>query len=68
MKKSQNESTTSSLIDYAYPCMMAENALKEAHKHMLNREYDEAIEQAFKAMVETRLMINAIKHMREGNP
>jgi hypothetical protein len=46
--------------------MMAENALKEAHIHMLNREYDEAIEQGFKAIVETRLMINAIKHMREG--
>lgn len=44
--------------------MMAENALKEAHKHMLNRDYDEAIEQALDAIVETRLMINAIKHMR----
>jgi len=59
---------TVELVDYAYPCMMAENALKEAHIHMLNREYDEAIEQALKAMVETKLMINAIKHMREGNP
>jgi hypothetical protein len=46
--------------------MMAENALKEAHKHMLNREHDEAIEQALKAIVETRLMINAIRHMKEG--
>jgi len=54
------------LIDYAHPCMMAENALKEAHIHMLNREYDEAIEQALKAIVETRLMINAIKHMKSG--
>jgi hypothetical protein len=44
--------------------MMAENALKEAHKHMLNREYGEAIEQALDAIVEIRLMINAIKHMR----
>lgn len=44
--------------------MMAENALKEAHKHMLNRKYDEAIEQAIDAIVETRLMINAIKHIR----
>jgi hypothetical protein len=52
------------LIDYAHPCMMAENALKEAHIHMLNREYDEAIEQAFKAIVETKLMINSIKHMQ----
>jgi hypothetical protein len=44
--------------------MMAENALKEAHKHMLNRDYDEAIEQALDAIVETRLMINAIRHMK----
>jgi hypothetical protein len=43
---------------------MAENALKEAHKHMLNREYGESIEQALDAIVEIRLMINAIKHMR----
>ena len=62
--KSTDISTTSSLIDYAHPCMMAENALKEAHKHMLNRKYDEAIEQAIDAIVETRLMINAIKHIR----
>ncbi len=64
--KSTDTSTPSSLIDYAHPCMMAENALKEAHKHMLNREHDEAIEQALKAIVETRLMINAIRHMKEG--
>jgi hypothetical protein len=31
---------------------------------MLNREYGEAIEQALDAIVEIRLMINAIKHMR----
>jgi hypothetical protein len=62
--KSTDTSTTSSLIDYAHPCMMAENALKKAHKHMLNREYGEAIEQALDAIVETRLMINTIKHMR----
>jgi hypothetical protein len=54
------------LVDYAYPAMMAENALKEAHIHMLNREYDKAIEQAFKAMVETKLMINAIRHTIEA--
>ena len=54
------------LVDYAYPAMMAENALKEAHIHMLNREYGKAIEQAFKAMVETKLMINAIRHTIEA--
>lgn len=53
------------MIDYAYPCMMAEKALKEAHSHMLNRNYDEAIEAGLKAIVETKLMINSIKDMKE---
>ena len=55
------------MIDYAHPCMMAENALKEAHIHMLNREYDEAIEEGLKAIAETKMMINAIKDMKEQN-
>jgi hypothetical protein len=53
------------IIDYAHPCMMAENALKEAHIDMLNNEHDEAIEQCFKAVAEVKLMINAINHMKE---
>lgn len=53
------------MIDYAYPCMMAENALKEAHIHMLNNEYDKAIEEGMRAIAETKLMINAIKDMQE---
>lgn len=53
------------MIDYAHPAMMAENALKEAHICMLNREYDEAIEEGLKAIAETRLMIQSIKHMKE---
>lgn len=54
------------MVDYAYPCMMAERALKEAHIRMLNNKYDEAIEEALKAMAETKLMINAIKDMKEN--
>lgn len=61
----KNMQTNISLVDYAYPCMMAENALKEAHIHMLNREYDEAIEEGLKAIAETKLMINAIRHEKE---
>lgn len=53
------------VIDYAYPMMMAENALKEAHIHMLNKEYDEAVEQMFAAMTEAKITLNAIKHMKE---
>ena len=61
----KNMQTNISLVDYAHPCMMAENALKEAHIHMLNREYGEAIEEGLKAIAETKLMINAIRHEKE---
>jgi len=38
------------VIDYAYPCMMAEKALKELHQAMLNNDYDAALEHALTAM------------------
>ena len=53
------------MIDYAYPMLMAENALKKAHQHMLKRDYDEAMEEVLKAMAECKLAMNAIKHMKE---
>jgi hypothetical protein len=56
---------TEALIDYAYPMMMAENAMKEAHIHMLNREYDQAVEQMLVAITEARMTLNAVKHMKE---
>jgi hypothetical protein len=54
-----------SVVDYAYPMMMAENALKEAHNHLLNKEYDEAIEVMLVALTETKLTLTSIKHMKE---
>jgi hypothetical protein len=53
------------MIDYAQPCMMAETALDNAHQLMLIKHYDGAIEQAITALAETKLMINAINHMKE---
>lgn len=53
------------LIDYAYPMMMAENALKQAHAHMLNKKHDEAIEQLFVAATEVKMTLNSVKHMKE---
>jgi len=53
------------MVDYAYPCMMAERALKDAHDAMLDREYDKAIEHTREAMAEVKLMLNAIKEMKE---
>lgn len=54
------------MIDYAYPCMMAEKALKEAHHAMLEGKHDAAIEAGLKALAETKLMVNAIKDMKEN--
>ena len=53
------------VIDYAYPMMMTEKALKEAHNHLLNKEYDKAIEQMFTALTEAKMTLNSIKHMKE---
>ena len=53
------------LIDYAYPVMMSENALKAAHNHLLNKDYDQGIEQLFVVITEARMAINAVRHMKE---
>ena len=50
------------MIDYAHPTMMAENALRDLHKAMLHRQYDEALEKGFLAIAEARLAIHAIRH------
>jgi hypothetical protein len=54
------------VVDYAYPCMMAEKALKELHQAMLNNDYDAALEHALTAMAETKLAYNAIRHTKES--
>jgi hypothetical protein len=53
------------IIDYAYPMMAAEKALKDAHHMMLEKKYDEALEEMNKALVEARITINSIRHMKE---
>ena len=53
------------VMDYALPCMMAENALKKAHNAMLDKNYDEAMGETLTAIAEARLMYNAIRYMKE---
>jgi hypothetical protein len=53
------------IVDYAYPCMMAEKFLREAHQAMLTRDYEKAIDLSEEATAECRLMSVAIKHMKE---
>jgi hypothetical protein len=53
------------MIDYAYPMMMTEKAIKEAHNRMLENDHDQAIEQMLVVMAEAKMTLNAIRHMKE---
>jgi hypothetical protein len=53
------------IVDYAYPAMMAEMALRDMHNAMLENKFDEALEHAMKAIVETRITHHSITHMKE---
>lgn len=53
------------IVDYAYPCMMAEKALRNLHEAMLENNYDKALEHALVAVAETRLTYQSIKEMKE---
>lgn len=52
------------LIDYAYPMLMAERRLKEAHEALLNRKYDEGVELLLKAVTEVRIAVASVRHMQ----
>ena len=54
------------MIDYAYFCMMAENALKDLHNAVIEGRMDDALEYALVAMAEARLMYQALRHMQGG--
>lgn len=53
------------MTDYAYPCMMAENALKDLHLAALDKDYAAAIEHGIQALVEVKLTIQNLKLMKE---
>jgi hypothetical protein len=55
----------SELIDYAYPLMMAERALKKAHDYLLEEDYILAMDQLEKAIVEVRIARNSVLHIKE---
>jgi hypothetical protein len=57
----------SNMIDYAFPTMMAEKALKDLHYAMLNNNYDKALEAAAEALVQTKEAVKSIEHMRKNN-
>jgi len=58
-------SMTEQMIDYAYPTMMAERALKDLHDAMLQRRYDDAKEAALMCIAEAKLAWHAIELMEK---
>lgn len=48
------------MIDYAYPTMMAEKALKELHEAMLARKFEAAKEAALRCISEAKIAYHAI--------
>jgi hypothetical protein len=59
--------TTEVIVDYAKPCMDAEQALKEAHNAVLEQDLDLAMTKTMDAIISARLMYNALRHMKETN-
>jgi len=53
------------IVDYAKPCMDAEKALKDAHNAVLEQKLDEAMTKTMDAIISTRLMYGALRHMKE---
>lgn len=53
------------LIDYARPCMLAENALKAVHAAMLRNDYSDAEEKAADCIGHVEAVLFAITHMKE---
>lgn len=55
------------IIDYAKPCMEAEQALKDAHEAVLNGNLDLAMTKTMDAVISARLMYGSLRHMKEKN-
>lgn len=55
------------IIDYAYPMMMAERALRNAHNALLDRDTDVALGELIQTIVEVKMAINCIKLMEEND-
>jgi hypothetical protein len=48
------------IIDYAYPCMMTERAMKQLHDAMLDKRYDDAIMLGLLAVRQATRTVDAI--------
>lgn len=53
------------LIDYAYPMMNVEIAMKKAHQYLLDEDYVLAMDQLTLAMAEAKIARNSVQYMME---
>ena len=61
------ETKTEIVVDYAKPCMDAEKALQDAHNAVLEHDLERAMTKTMDAVINARLMYNALRHMKEEN-
>lgn len=59
---------TTDIVDYAYPTMMAENAMKALHQAALRRDWEEAREQALVAIEWMAEVHSALRVMEREQP
>ena len=55
---------TEEVVDYAYPAIMAERALKRVHDAALDKDFDLAMDEAVNAMAQMRKLHNALWFMQ----
>ena len=55
------------IVDYAKPCMDAEQALRDAHEAVLNGNLELAMTKTMDAVICARLMYGSLRHMKEKN-
>ena len=63
----QPDQNTEVVVDYAKPCMDAEKALRDAHNAVLEHDLERAMTKTMDAVINARLMYNALRHMKEKN-
>lgn len=56
---------TEEVVDYAYPAMMAERALKRVHDAALEKDFDLAMDEAVNAMAQMRKLHTALCEMQD---
>ena len=61
----QTSVLTTKIVDYAYPAMMAERALKRLHEAALNKDYEAAMDEVVKAIEQMQYLHTALWVMQD---